>query len=183
MSPSDATELTLDPNTANGYLSLSEGNRKATCAAWQTYSDHPERFDSRQYVLCTQALTGRHYWEVEWTEGGYEIGVGLTYGTLGRKGKCEETGFGSNSSSWYLGVRKGFCVMHDDKESSIPLPAAGCKRVAVFLDCPAGSLSFYKVSSNSLSHIHTFRATFTEPLHPGFYVYNTSHYAALSPLH
>ncbi|KAI3363944.1 hypothetical protein L3Q82_001522 [Scortum barcoo] len=41
-------------------------------------------------------------------------------------------------------------------------------RVAVYVDCPAGTLSFYRVSSDTLIHLHTFNTTFTEPLYPGF---------------
>ncbi|CAI5682229.1 unnamed protein product [Oreochromis niloticus] len=41
-------------------------------------------------------------------------------------------------------------------------------RAAVYVDCPAGTLSFYRVSSDSLIHLHTFNTTFTEPLYPGF---------------
>ncbi|CAL8290616.1 unnamed protein product [Lota lota] len=47
--------------------------------------------------------------------------------------------------------------------------------VGVYLDRPAGTLSFYRVSpdvggsSDTLTHIHTFQSTFTqEDLHPGF---------------
>uniref|UniRef100_A0A3Q0SI86 Ig-like domain-containing protein n=1 Tax=Amphilophus citrinellus TaxID=61819 RepID=A0A3Q0SI86_AMPCI len=41
-------------------------------------------------------------------------------------------------------------------------------KVAVYVDCPAGTLSFYRVSSDTLIHLHTFTTTFTEPLYPGF---------------
>ncbi|XP_065326207.1 NLR family CARD domain-containing protein 3-like [Pelmatolapia mariae] len=41
-------------------------------------------------------------------------------------------------------------------------------RVAVYVDCPAGTLSFYRVSSDTLIHLHTFNTTFTETLYPGF---------------
>ncbi|KAF3853045.1 hypothetical protein F7725_013733, partial [Dissostichus mawsoni] len=37
-------------------------------------------------------------------------------------------------------------------------------RFGVYLDWPAGTLSFYRVSGHTLSHLHTFRTTFTEPL-------------------
>ncbi|KAJ8362440.1 hypothetical protein AAFF_G00374100 [Aldrovandia affinis] len=42
------------------------------------------------------------------------------------------------------------------------------RRVGVFLDWPAGTLSFYSVSSDTLTRLHTFHSTFTEPLYPGF---------------
>ena len=62
----DACELTLDPNTANRGLSLSEDNRKVTLVReQQSYPDHPERFDCWPQVLCRESLTGRCYWEVE----------------------------------------------------------------------------------------------------------------------
>ncbi|CAL8378248.1 unnamed protein product [Gadus morhua 'NCC'] len=63
-SPSDACDLTLDPNTAYRRLSLSEDNRKVTeVGVDQSYPDHPERFDSWAQVLGREALTGRCYWE------------------------------------------------------------------------------------------------------------------------
>ena len=51
-SPSDACDLTLDPNTAYRDLSLSEDNRKVTGVRGdQSYPDHPDRFDSQRQVL------------------------------------------------------------------------------------------------------------------------------------
>lgn len=35
-------------------------------------------------------------------------------------------------------------------------------------DWPAGTLSFYEVFSDTMTHLHTFQATFTEPLYPAF---------------
>lgn len=40
--------------------------------------------------------------------------------------------------------------------------------VAVFVDCPAGVLSFYTMCSNTPVNLNTFSATFTEPLYAGF---------------
>ncbi|KAL4009455.1 hypothetical protein ACER0C_003307 [Sarotherodon galilaeus] len=42
---------------------------------------------------------------------------------------------------------------------------------AVYVDCPAGTLSFYRVSSDTLIHLHTFNTTFTQTLYPGFWFY------------
>ncbi|KAI4904395.1 hypothetical protein NFI96_007379 [Prochilodus magdalenae] len=68
-------ELTLDPNTVNRCLSLCEENRKVVWAREeQSYPDHPERFDYWAQVLCRESLTGRCYFEAEWS-GGVEIAV------------------------------------------------------------------------------------------------------------
>ena len=59
-------EITLDPNTANKHLLLSEGNRKVTLMRGeQSYSDHTDRFTGWPQVLSRESLTGRCYWEVE----------------------------------------------------------------------------------------------------------------------
>ncbi|XP_070757881.1 NLR family CARD domain-containing protein 3-like [Enoplosus armatus] len=49
-----------------------------------------------------------------------------------------------------------------------PPPSSSVSTVAVYVDCPAGTVSFYRVSSGSLTHLHTFSTTFTGPLYPGF---------------
>uniref|UniRef100_A0A3Q0SBR3 B30.2/SPRY domain-containing protein n=1 Tax=Amphilophus citrinellus TaxID=61819 RepID=A0A3Q0SBR3_AMPCI len=164
-------DLTLDPNTANSYLILSEENKKAACGAWQNYPDLPERFDTRPQVLCMEGLTGRHYWEVEWSNGyNNNVGVAVTYRSIGRKGKSDETGLGNNHKSWYFSLyEKELSAWHNGKVWSGTLPSAGCSRVGVFLDWPAGTLSFYQVSHNALTHFYTFHATFTEPVHPVCY--------------
>ncbi|XP_028456775.1 tripartite motif-containing protein 16-like [Perca flavescens] len=59
-------EITLDPNTANAWLLLSEGNRKVTLMGLhQSYSSHPDRFTDWYQVLSRESLTGSCYWEVE----------------------------------------------------------------------------------------------------------------------
>ncbi|XP_029918713.1 NACHT, LRR and PYD domains-containing protein 12-like [Myripristis murdjan] len=162
-----ACELTLDPNTANPLVVLSEDNRKAMSVTEElSYPDDPERFDQWKQVLCKDGLTGRCYWEVEW-EGWVNIGV--TYRGLTRKGKNFDCCLGLNDKSWSL-----FCydddysAWHKNKETYIPTPSTGSKRVAMYLDSLAGSLSFYMVSSDALTHLHTFHSCFTEPLYPGF---------------
>uniref|UniRef100_A0A4W4F385 B30.2/SPRY domain-containing protein n=1 Tax=Electrophorus electricus TaxID=8005 RepID=A0A4W4F385_ELEEL len=166
-------DLTLDPNTAHRRLSLSEGNRKVTCV-WeqqQSYPDHPERFDVFPQVLCRESLTGRCYWEVEWSGGGAEISV--TYKGISRKGGSDDCRFGSNIKSWSLiCFNNSYTVCHNKKETDISAPSSS-NRVGVYLDWPAGTLSFYRVSSHThtLTHLHTLHSTFTEPLYAGFRLY------------
>ncbi|CAL8290502.1 unnamed protein product [Lota lota] len=169
-----ACELTLDPNTAHRELSLSEDNRKVTQVREdQSYPDHPERFDSHPQVLCREGLTGRCYWEVEW-EGAVVIGV--TYRGITRRGGGGDSSLGGNNKSWSLYCNDGgYSAWYNGSRTDIRLPPAGSNRVGVYLDRPAGTLSFYRVSpdvggsSDTLTHIHTFQSTFTqEDLLPGF---------------
>ncbi|XP_062400034.1 stonustoxin subunit beta-like [Sardina pilchardus] len=170
-----ACELTLDPNTAHRILSLSEGNRKVTRGnQQQPYPDHPERFDSMSQVLCREGLTGRCYWEAEWSGDGVLIAV--AYKSTPRTQRSEQSSmFGCNAKSWRLRCSgNSYSACHNSKETAIPAPSSRSSRVGVYLDWPAGTLSFYSVSSNTLTHLHTFHSTFTEPLYPGFTVYSNA---------
>ncbi|XP_029903646.1 stonustoxin subunit beta-like, partial [Myripristis murdjan] len=154
-------EPKLDTNTAHRNFVLSEDNRKATgVTEEQPYPDHPERFDFWPQILCRDGLTGQCYWEVEW-EGWIDISV--TSRGIGRKGNSDDCGLGRNVNSWSLICSEdgSFSVRHNNRETDIPVRSSS-NRVAVYLDWPAGSLSFYSVSSDTLIHLHTFNSTFTE---------------------
>ncbi|XP_030641410.1 NLR family CARD domain-containing protein 3-like [Chanos chanos] len=174
-----ACDLTLDPNTVNTELSLSEGNRKVTHVEKnQSYPDHPERFDKCYQVMCRESLTGRCYWETEWS-GGADISV--TYKGIGRKGESDDWSddcrFGNNEKSWSLECGgNSYSACHNKQKTVLPRDPSHTHRVGVYLDWSSGTVSFYSVSSDThtLTHIHTFHCTFAEPLYAGFYVYNDS---------
>ncbi|XP_035987276.1 NACHT, LRR and PYD domains-containing protein 3-like [Fundulus heteroclitus] len=157
-------QLTIDTNTVSRKLKLSEDNRKVTwMEELQSYPDHPDRFDVPQ-LLCSTGLTGRCYWEVEWRGVVY---ISLSYRRIQRKGDRKDCLFGLNDQSWRLSCSNdGYYVCHNNKATRISSSVSN--KAAVYVDCPAGILSFYRVSSDSLIHLHTFNTTFTEPLHPGF---------------
>ncbi|XP_059186577.1 NACHT, LRR and PYD domains-containing protein 12-like [Centropristis striata] len=166
-------ELTVDTNTTNKRLKLSDNNRKVTSGRQeQPYPYHPDRFDVYQ-LLCRGALTARCYWEVEWSG---EVDVSVSYRGIRRRGTGAECSFGENKQSWSLICTDGggYSVSHDDRSthlssSSSPSSSSSCGRAAVYVDRPAGTLSFYRVSSDSLIHLHTFSTTFTtEHLYAGF---------------
>ncbi|CAL8386040.1 unnamed protein product [Boreogadus saida] len=174
-----ACELTLDTNTAHRRLSLSEDNRKVTVVGEdQSYPDHPERFDSQSQVLGREALTGRCYWEVEW-EGW--VAIGVTYRGITRRGEGDDSLLGKNNKSWCLYCDDDdYSAWYNRTETFLRLRdspwlhQSRSRRVGVYLDRPAGSLSFYRVSpggggsSDTLTHIHTFWSSFTqEDLLPG----------------
>ncbi|XP_036418408.1 ribonuclease inhibitor-like [Colossoma macropomum] len=164
-------EVTLDPNTAHRELSLSDGNRKVL-NVWEdhSYPDHPERFDGWEQVLCRESLTGRCYWEAEWS-GGFDIAV--TYKSISRKGGSTDCVFGRNVKSWILSCsNNSYSVWHNYISTELSARPSSSETVGVYLDCPAGSLSFYSISTDKLTHLHTFNTTFTEPLCAGFRVWD-----------
>lgn len=165
---SDASELTLDGNTANCSLELSDCDRMVKAMTREhTYPNHPDRFTSHQ-LLCRENLTGRHFWVAEWK--GW-VSIGVAYKGIGR-GNGVASWLGRNPQSWSLKCSEGgYSVWHNNKEKAIPLVLKS-KRVAVYVDYPAGTLSFYTITSSKLLHLHTFTTTFTEPLYPGFHLCN-----------
>ncbi|CAI5657807.1 unnamed protein product [Oreochromis niloticus] len=169
-------QLTIDTNTVNTNLQLSDNNRKVAHVGIQSYPDHPDRFDHYTQLLCRNGLTGRCYWEVEWRGGIY---ISVSYRRIGRKGGSADCLFGHNDQSWSLSCSDDgpHHVRHNKiKTSSFPSSSSSSSsvsnRAAVYVDCPAGTLSFYRVSSDTLIHLHTFNTTFTEPLYPGFGVWS-----------
>jgi len=180
--PSDACDLTLDPDTAHPKLILSDGNKKARHGEQQSYPDLPQRFDSLPQVLCREALTGRHYWEVELcSKKGADAAAAVCYGGLQRKGDGKQCGIGWNDMSWSVGHKwspsPNFYVEHNRNEdfnfNHIP-PPTGSARLGVYLDHAAGSLSFYEVTGDKLRHIHTFYSQFSEPVYPCFKIWENS---------
>uniref|UniRef100_A0A3B4XH40 NLR family CARD domain-containing protein 3-like n=1 Tax=Seriola lalandi dorsalis TaxID=1841481 RepID=A0A3B4XH40_SERLL len=160
-----ARELTLDPNTANKKLILSDNNRKMSVGREkQPYPDHSERFDYWKQLLCQEGLTGRCYWEVKW-EG--QVYIAVTYKGIKRRGDGDDCCLGMNDQSWSLSCSdNGYSILHNNKRASIRRRQSG--RVGMYLDWAAGTLSFYTISSEKLIHIHTYHTTFTEPVYPAF---------------
>ncbi|XP_032364335.1 protein NLRC3 [Etheostoma spectabile] len=174
-------ELTVDTNTVTRKLKLSDNNRTVTRVEEdQPYPGHPERFNSWEQLLCRDGLTGRCYWEVQ-TRGGVNISV--SYRGIRRRGDSVDCGFGYNDQSWSL-ICYGdgrYYVYHNNRRTFI-YSSCVSGRVAVYVDCPAGSLSFYTVSSDSLIHLHTFNTSFTQTLCPGFRIWSPGSSVSLCPV-
>uniref|UniRef100_A0A8C2GQU0 Uncharacterized protein n=1 Tax=Cyprinus carpio TaxID=7962 RepID=A0A8C2GQU0_CYPCA len=167
--------LTLDPNTANNNLSLSEENREVTWGRKkQQYPDHPDRFDGVYQVLCRESVCGRCYWEIEWKgdEDYFSTGVfiAVSYQSISRKGRGHECSFGCNNQSWSLYCSHlRYSFIHNNIETDLSVKFTISHRIGVYVDHSAGTLSFYSVS-DTVSLIHTVQTTFTQPLYPGFLV-------------
>ncbi|XP_073686756.1 tripartite motif-containing protein 16-like protein [Garra rufa] len=166
-------QLTLDLNTVYKHLLLSESNRVMTVTdTAQPYPDHPDRFNFYQQVLCRESVCGRCYWELEWS-GDIGVFISVSYKSIGRKGSGDECLFGYNDQSWRLYCCPSrYSFRHNNIQTDLPVKSIS-SRIGVYVDHSAGTLSFYSVS-DTMSLIHTVQTTFTQPLYPGFYVYNGS---------
>ncbi|XP_020789178.2 tripartite motif-containing protein 16-like [Boleophthalmus pectinirostris] len=174
-------DITLDPNTAHKYLSLSDGNRRVTVMnKEQSYPDHPEGFVKWCQVMSRESLTGRCYWEVEWS-GDWGVRIAVSYRDIKRQGTREECGFGNNDKSWALHCGKStYSFWFNNVESEVSGPFSS--RIGVYLDHSAGALSFYSVNGQSMNLLHRVHTNFTQPLFTGVWLGNfgdTAHFIQL----
>ncbi|XP_020490824.2 E3 ubiquitin/ISG15 ligase TRIM25 [Labrus bergylta] len=162
-------EVTLDPTTANPYLSFFNGHRGVTTRLEpQTYPDNPQRFTSWAQVLCKAGMAGRCYWEVEWAGNG-GVSIGVCYKNMNRSGGGSDCKLGHNSKSWSLDCSPSSCSFQHKKESVTITDTKCSSRIGLFLDFRAGTLAVYNVS-DTMVLLHKVKATFTQPVYPGFWV-------------
>ncbi|XP_077065424.1 NACHT, LRR and PYD domains-containing protein 3-like [Siphateles boraxobius] len=159
--------LTLDLNTVNKVLCLSENNRVITNTypEVQPYPAHPDRFDGyNPQVLCRESVGGRCYWEIEWSDG---VDISVSYKSISRKGRGKRCVFGYNDMSWSLiCTPSSYSFWHNNIETKLPVESIS-GRIGVYVDYSAGTLSFYSVDRDTTSLIHTVKTTFTQTLYPG----------------
>lgn len=166
-SPSDYFKPTFDTNTVNRQIKLSDNNRRAVHVREdQSYTDHPQRFQDCPQLLCRDEMIGRHYFVVEWS--GW-VDISVTNRGISRRVERADCRFGGNDQSWSLSCSDGggYYVSHHKKRSFISSSFAAPKMIGVYVDHPAGSVSFYRICNGVPIHLHTFSTTFTEPLYLG----------------
>ncbi|GAA6088553.1 uncharacterized protein LOC113648449, partial [Tachysurus ichikawai] len=168
--------LTADPNTSHHNLILSEKNKAVrNCVAKYQYSDHPERFDTWEQVLCKEPVCGRSYWEVEWS--GEGVFISVSYKDISRKGQGSESIFGGNKQSWSLGCSSSsLSFYHNNIKTALRVPSS--PRIGVYVDHSAGTLSFYSVS-HTMKLLHRVHTTFTQPLYTGFRLHGWSGFPSI----
>ncbi|XP_066446350.1 E3 ubiquitin/ISG15 ligase TRIM25-like [Eleutherodactylus coqui] len=160
----DPVDILLDVNTAGDYIHISDDLKTVT--GTQENQNRPETAERFQYdqVMSRRGFSsGRHYWDVEGSGSGVWM-VGMCYPSIDRRE--QQSSIGENNKSWCLRkywFNKQYSVIHDRKE--IPLPhIISSNRFRICLDYGAGRLSFYALC-DPIRHLHTFTASFTEPLH------------------
>ncbi|XP_040190775.1 E3 ubiquitin-protein ligase TRIM39-like [Rana temporaria] len=169
LGPSKVTDIILDVNTAGNDLCISDNRTIVSYSVFtHKYPEKTGRFQSAQ-VLSTQSFSsGQHYWEVD-VERSKVWSVGMCYPSINRSGCHSEIGW--NNKSWGLHkswLNNQYSVLYDRNWIQIPGKVSS-NRVRIYLDYEAGQISFYDLC-DSIQHLHTFNATFTEPLHAVLWV-------------
>ncbi|XP_028999014.1 tripartite motif-containing protein 16-like [Betta splendens] len=157
-------QITLDSNTADGCFLVHIN--KAEQIYCEGTKRHPDAFTSWPQVLCSETLTGRCYWEVQWTGDAF---IAVAYTNISRTGT--NSAFGSNGQSWALHCSQNrlnkYVFRHNNIRTQVPGPESN--KIGVYLDHSAGVLSFYSISaSDAMTLLHRVHTTFTQPLCPGF---------------
>ncbi|XP_029902307.1 E3 ubiquitin-protein ligase TRIM21-like [Myripristis murdjan] len=156
-------DVTLDPDTANPFLILSDDGKQVSCGdVKKKLPDNPERFSYFSSVLGRQSFySGRFYYEVQvkqnndWT-------LGVTRESIKRKGQITR-----NPKDGYWRI----IFANEFKVAAFPPVRLSLKsrpqKVGVFVDYEEGLVSFYDVDAAALIYSFT-DCGFTEKLYPYF---------------
>ncbi|XP_054572935.1 tripartite motif-containing protein 75-like [Eptesicus fuscus] len=159
-------EVTLDPETAHPNLLVSEDKKSVTFVRKkQRVRRNPKRFAVDPVVLGTEGFDcGRHYWEVQ-VDDKPEWAVGVCRDSLSKERK--QPLLRQENRCWTIQLQDGDYVAR----GSVPVPLVlkeMPRGIGIYLDYELGQVSFYNL--NDMSHIHSFRDTFSEVLKPYFYI-------------
>uniref|UniRef100_W5K8H7 B30.2/SPRY domain-containing protein n=1 Tax=Astyanax mexicanus TaxID=7994 RepID=W5K8H7_ASTMX len=158
-------DVTLDPDTANPFLILSDDGKQVRCGdTKQNLPDNPERFNYCFCVLGKEGFSsGRFYYEVQ-VNRKTDWDLGVVRESVNRKGIYA---LSPQNGLWTVVLRNG----NEYKVCADPPVLLSLReksqKVGVFVDYEEGLVSFYDVEARS--HIYSFTGqSFTEKLYPYF---------------
>ncbi|KAL6491247.1 hypothetical protein MHYP_G00015920 [Metynnis hypsauchen] len=160
-----AVDVTLDPDTANPFLILSDDGKQVSHGdKRQNVSDKPERFDRCVFVLGKEGFSsGRLYYEVQ-VSGKTKWDLGVTTESSNRKGDITLSPL---NGYWTVWLRNKTVYKALDTPPVLLSLDQAPQKVGVFVDYEEGLVSFYDVEARS--HIYSFTAqSFTEKIYPVF---------------
>ncbi|XP_069460204.1 butyrophilin subfamily 1 member A1-like [Ambystoma mexicanum] len=165
-----ADHITMDPDTANPRLVVSEGGTSVILldGSEQDLPDTSARFNRSPCVLGRERLTsGRHYWEVEVGQVFWEVGV--CDESVSRKGRRTPSPQGG---CWAVGLWSEQKYWAFTSPGTRLSPTVAPNVLGVFLDLDAGRILFYNVGDKS--QFYTFPADhFPRPLLPYLCTYDS----------
>ncbi|KAK0147890.1 E3 ubiquitin-protein ligase TRIM39 [Merluccius polli] len=156
-------DVTLDPDTANADLLISDDGKRMRCGVERReVPRYARRFDGWRCAVARSGYSsGRHYWEVEVGDRDWRLGVAKAWAS--RKGYRT-----LNADTGYLTLR----LERGSELKALTVPATplaqgpGPRKVGVYLDYEQGQLSFYDAERRA--HVYTYNERFTEELYPVF---------------
>ncbi|XP_039665645.1 E3 ubiquitin-protein ligase TRIM21-like isoform X2 [Perca fluviatilis] len=160
-----AVDVTLDPDTANHRLILSnDGKQVHASDMWRNLPDNLKRFFNYVFVLAKQSFSsGRFYYEVQ-VKGKTAWTLGVARESVNRKGQTLPT---PQDGYWTIWLR------NDNEYKALAGPdvllslKSRPQKVGVFVDYEEGLVSFYDVDAEALIYSFT-GCSFTEKLYPFF---------------
>ncbi|XP_055757091.1 butyrophilin subfamily 2 member A1-like, partial [Salvelinus fontinalis] len=159
-----AVDVTLDPDTANPKLTVSDDNTSVKFGELRRERGTEKRFEEKQCVLGMEGYdTGKHYWEVD-------LGR-KTQWSVGVAQDPEDRGLSNIQmipEHGYWSIRLDNKVLKTVENSSIVLPIElKPVKLGVLVDYEEGKIVFFNVEKRC--HIHSFiNGKFSKKLYPFF---------------
>ncbi|XP_042283958.1 E3 ubiquitin-protein ligase TRIM21-like [Thunnus maccoyii] len=161
-----AVDVTLDPDTANPQLILSDDGKQVYCDnVKKNLPDNPERFSLCPCVLGKQSFSlGKFYFEVQ-VKGKTEWVLGVARESINRKGQIT---LSPKYGYWSICLKNGNEYIAGNNPSVRLSLKSQPQKVGVFVDYEEGLVSFYDLDAAALIYSFT-GCSFTEKLYPYFF--------------
>uniref|UniRef100_H0XJT9 B30.2/SPRY domain-containing protein n=1 Tax=Otolemur garnettii TaxID=30611 RepID=H0XJT9_OTOGA len=158
-------DVTLDVDTANKFLLISDDLRSVRCV--RIKKSQQDLAESLQLPLCVLGsphfTSGCHYWQVD-VGMSTQWDLGVCKESVHWKGKIQLT---TDLGFWTVGLRGGGYFSASTMPQTALCSDTKLQRLGIFLDMDMGNISFFDVDNGS--HIFTFtRVSVEEPLCPFF---------------
>lgn len=168
--------MTLDPETANPYLILSEDGKSMRLGErWLDVPDNPKRFTSSPCVLGSEGFTsGRHYWELEVGDGdGWAVGAARESVKRKEPLRLQMEGIWAVRLDWnhqYTALTFPPSPLSLDEKP---------RKIRVHLDYEEGQVTFY--NAENMAQIFNFSASFYEKIFPYFWLWSPGSHIQVCP--
>uniref|UniRef100_A0A8C6SB87 E3 ubiquitin-protein ligase TRIM21-like n=1 Tax=Neogobius melanostomus TaxID=47308 RepID=A0A8C6SB87_9GOBI len=173
-----AVEVTLDPDTANPNLDLSEDLKQVNHRDHEKdLPDNPERFSSFFSVFAKQKFSsGKVYFEVQ-VKGKIAWKIGVAKESVNRKEENTQT---PQNGHWLIYMSDDEYKTEEEPPVILPMRSSP-EKVGVFVDYDEGLISYYDVGKTNLIYSFT-DCCFTENILPLLNPYDNDDGANSAPL-